>query len=33
MLHIDRNEYFLNEVDKILGVFQVIVDYYKATLN
>jgi len=33
VLQIDRNEYFLNEVDKILGVFQVIVDYYKVILN
>lgn len=33
LLQIDRNDYYLNEVDKILGVFQVIIDYYKTILN
>jgi len=30
---LDKTTYFSSEVDKILGVFQVIVNYYKAILN
>lgn len=30
---VDKTTYFNSEVDKILGVFQVIIDYYKAILN
>ena len=28
-LFVDTQKYYLNEVDKILGVFQTIIDYYK----
>ena len=32
-LYIDNNKYYLSEVDSLLGVFQSIIDYYKATLK
>lgn len=33
IIQVDRTTYYKSDLDKILGVFQVIIDYYKATLN
>lgn len=33
IIKVDRTTYYKSDLEKILGVFQVIVDYYKAILN
>jgi len=32
-LTIDNRKYYLGQIDKLLGVFQMIIDYYKESLN
>ena len=33
IIKVDRTTYYKSDLEKILGVFQVIMDYYKAMLN